>query len=530
TTNAGSNAAAASATLTVNPVANVSVTKSGPATILWGTTLTYTATVSNAGPDAANVTVFTDNVPAALSAVSASCGTAVGGAVCGAVNVAGNAVSSTITTLPAGGSVTFTIQGTAPQSGTLANFATAIVPAGISDPDDPARTGAGNNTSGTVTTNVLAPNLQLTKTASSGTFTVGGTGSFTLTPNNTSGTAPTSGTITVTDTLPAGLAYVAAGSGGAGWTCSAAAQVVTCTSANVIAAGAAGTPIVVNVSVASNAVPSVTNTAQVSGGNEPAVNSGNNSALAMVAVGAAAVNTFLTDGAASGQPGSSVLYTHVFNAGIAGTVSFATTDVANPMVAGWTNTIYRDSNCNGVLDVAEATTPLSGAVAVNPGDQVCIIIKSNIPATAPYNAQDIITVTATFVPTVGPTVQYTRQDVTTVTTGASPLTLMKSVRNVTQGGVAGTTNTAKPGETLEYVITYSNSSSSPVTMVVVNDLTPAFTTFVSAACGAPLPAALSACAVTVQPAVGSAGNLQWTLTGQLNGGQSGTVTFRVAVQ
>ena len=531
TTNAGSNAAAATATLSVTPVANVSVTKTGPAMILWGTTISYSVTVTNAGPDAANGSAFSDAVPGTISGVTASCGSPTMGAVCGAVNVAGNNVTSTISTLPAGGTVTFTIQGIAPQSGTLANSATAIVPMGVTDPDDPGRTGAGNNTSNTVMTTVIAPDLQLTETASSGMFSVGGAGSFTLTPNNTLGSAPTSGTVTVTDTLPAGLTYIPVGSGGTGWACSNAMQVVTCTSTNVILAGGTGNAITINVSVASNAVPGVTNTALVSGGNEPAVNSGNNSAVVMVAVANVAMNTFLTDGAQTGVPGTTVLYTHVFTAGQAGTVSFATTDTPSPAIAGWTNLIYRDTNCNGVLDGAEGTAALTASVAVNPGDQVCLVIKSNIPAAAPYNAQDIIAVTATFTPTVGSNILYTRQDVTTVgAPGGSGLTLMKSVRNVTQGGAAGTANSARPGDILEYIITYTNTASATVMMVVISDNTPAFTNFTQASCGMPLPAALTSCMVTVQPMVGAGGNIQWTLTGLLNAAQSGSVIFRATVQ
>ena len=162
---------------------------------------------------------------------------------------------------------------------------------------------------------------------------------------------------------------------------------------------------------------------------------------------------------------------------------------------------------------------------------MCLVVKSGIPAAAPYNAQDNITVTATFTPTAGPNVLYTRQDVTTVgSTSGSGLTLTKTVRNVTQGGAAGTNNSARPGDVLEYIITYSNAASTTVMMVVVSDNTPAFTNFTSAICGTPLPAALSACAVTVQPVVGVGGNIQWTLTGGLNPGQSGTVAFTVTVQ
>ena len=530
TTNAGSNVMAATASLAVTPVANVSVVKSGPANIPWGTTITYTSTVTNAGPDAANLTVFTDSVPGTITGVTASCGTPTMGAVCGSVTVVGNAVSSTITSLPSGGTVTFTIQGTAPQTGTLVNSATAIVPMGINDPDDPGRTGAGNNTSAPVTTVVQAPDLMITKTASTSAFTVGTNASFTLTPNNLTGNAATVGTITVTDVLPTGLTYVAAGSGGTGWSCAAAGQTITCTTSNIISAGGTGNPISINVSVAGNAVPAITNLATVAGGNEPPANTGNNSASVNVNVSSVAVSTFTTDGAQTSTPGSAVFYPHTFTAGSAGSVSFTTVSTPNPNMAGWGVTVFRDSNCNGVLDGIEGSAPLTMSVAVIAGDQVCIIVKSTIPNTAPYNAQDSILVTATFTPSSGPVVSLNHQDITTVgAIGGAGLVLTKAVRNVTQSGSLGTTNTAKPGEVLEYVITYTNTSNASLSMVVISDNTPAFTTFVLANCGA-LPMAITACSATTQPTVGASGNVLWTLTGVLNAMQSGSVIFRVTVQ
>ena len=63
-------------------------------------------------------------------------------------------------------------------------------------------------------------------------FVRGSTGSYGLTVSNIGGTA-TSGTTTVTDTLPAGLTPVAAS--GTGWTCAIVALTVTCTSTDVVA-------------------------------------------------------------------------------------------------------------------------------------------------------------------------------------------------------------------------------------------------------------------------------------------------------
>ena len=222
----------------------------------------------------------------------------------------------------------------------------------------------------------------------------------------------------------------------------------------------------------------------------------------------------------------------IFNAGIAGTVSFSTTDVASPAISGWSNVIYRDSNCNGVLDGSEGATPLTGSVTVAPGDQVCIVVKEFIPASAPYNAQDQITVTASFTPSgPGSAASYTHTDLTTVgAVAGAGLTLQKAVRNVTTGGVTGTNNTVVSGQVLEYIITYGNNGSGALSGIVINDATPAYATFVSAQCGTPLPNDITACSVSSQPSGGGTGSIGWTLTGTLAPTSSGSVLFRVTVQ
>jgi uncharacterized repeat protein (TIGR01451 family) len=92
------------------------------------------------------------------------------------------------------------------------------------------------------------------------------------------GTAATSGTITVTDTLPAGLTLTATPSG-TGWSCTgtAGATSFTCTSNAAIAARtgstpAAGQPITVPVSIGATTklgVKSITNIARAFGGGDP---------------------------------------------------------------------------------------------------------------------------------------------------------------------------------------------------------------------------------------------------------------------
>jgi hypothetical protein len=69
------------------------------------------------------------------------------------------------------------------------------------------------------------------------------------------------GMVTVTDTLPAGLTYVAGA--GFGWTCSAAEQTVTCTNPGPIDPGTTWI-IRLTVSIGPPAWPGVTNLAVIS--------------------------------------------------------------------------------------------------------------------------------------------------------------------------------------------------------------------------------------------------------------------------
>jgi uncharacterized repeat protein (TIGR01451 family) len=83
--------------------------------------------------------------------------------------------------------------------------------------------------------------------------------------------------------------------------------------------------------------------------------------------------------------------------------------------------------------------------------------------------------------------------------------------------------------TLTYTITFVNDSSAPLSNLKINDGTPAFTTFVSAACPGTLPNNLTACAITA-PTAGATGDIQWTFTGTFGPSQSGAVTFVVRIQ
>ncbi len=233
-------------------------------------------------------------------------------------------------------------------------------------------------------------------------------------------------------------------------------------------------------------------------------------------------NAFTTDGVQSALPGATLWYPHGFTAGSGGSVAFASAATASPALAGWSEVLYRDSNCNGVLDGSEGAGAIGAAIAVNAGETVCVLLKEFVPAGAPGGAQNLVTVTANFTysnasPALASNQAHT--DTTTVgAAGSAGLSLQKSVDKAT----------ALPGEVLTYTVVYTNTSNAPLSSIVINDSTPAFTNFLSAACG-PNPPNVGACSVSSQPAPNATGAIAWTLTGTLAPGASSSVTFSVRV-
>ena len=116
----------------------------------------------------------------------------------------------------------------------------------------------------------IPPDLSLTKTPS-GSFVVGNRAAFTLIVSNAFSAGPTTGAITVTDTLPNGLTFVSSGASAPGWSCQGNGQDVTCTHQ-----GSLGfSTLVLDVEIGTAAVGQQTNTATVStpGDSNPANNS-----------------------------------------------------------------------------------------------------------------------------------------------------------------------------------------------------------------------------------------------------------------
>jgi hypothetical protein len=129
-----------------------------------------------------------------------------------------------------------------------------------------ANTVSGDNLFGEIPDS--SPDLAISKTHSPSSLGEGSSnGYYTISPSNI-GPADTSGTLTIVDTLPAGITPNSVSSSG-DWSCSIAGQVVTCTSDSVIASSGSGADIIIQVTVGAGLSGQIlTNTVTISGGGE----------------------------------------------------------------------------------------------------------------------------------------------------------------------------------------------------------------------------------------------------------------------
>ncbi|MHB8883363.1 MAG: IPTL-CTERM sorting domain-containing protein [Thermodesulfovibrionales bacterium] len=254
--------------------ADLSITKTdGVVTVDAGGNTTYAIVVTNNGPSDVTGAAVADIMPAGITAFNWTC-TASAGSSCAASGI--GSISDSVDLL-SGGTATYTVAATISGSaaGPIINTATVTGPAGVTDP-------APGNNSATDTDTIRQPDLTIAKTHS-GNFSQGQLGAqYTVTVSNQAGSGPVSSTgttVTVTDTLPAGLSPTAAS--GLNWACGIAVQTVTCTRTaanNALSAGASYPVITVTVDVAANAAALLTNTVSVSLAGQSESNIGNNSA------------------------------------------------------------------------------------------------------------------------------------------------------------------------------------------------------------------------------------------------------------
>lgn len=186
-------------------VANLGISiADGVSTVTAGQALTYTITVTNAGPGAVSGANVVDTLPAALSGASWTCAPL---ASCAAASGSGN-IATTVS-LANGASAIFTLQATVASgaTGSLVNTATVTAPVGTTD-------SSTTNNSATDTNAIVVPaDLSVTVTDGQTLVSRGGNVRYTIVVSNIGTNAVTGAT--VSDTFPVTL------SGTINWNCAA---------------------------------------------------------------------------------------------------------------------------------------------------------------------------------------------------------------------------------------------------------------------------------------------------------------------
>ena len=428
----------ASAALTVL-AADLALTKtvdnSGP---LEGENIIYTITVTNNGPDPANNVIVNDQLPAGVSYVSDT-------TTVGAYNgVTGDWI---VGTLANGASATLNITATvdAGTSGTtITNTATSNATEG-----DPVP--ANDNASVGITVGAVTADLAMAKVVDNASPNEGDSIVYTLTVTNNGPNTAT--TVSVADSLPAGVTYVSDDGGGAynsgtgTWTI------------GTLANGAGATLNITATVDAGTAGTTITNTATASTADTDPAPANDTASAALTVLAADLALTKTVDNTAPIEGGTIVYTVSITNNG--------PNDATNVMVT--------DQLPTGVSYVSDV--PSAGAYNSASGQWII--------GTLPNAATETLTITATV--DSGTTGMLITNTATASATEGDPNALNDvGTVDITVGvaadlGIVKTVDNNSPAENgvIIYTITVDNSGPNDATGVVVTDLLPAGVSYVS---------------------------------------------------
>lgn len=424
------NNATATATMTVNPTADLAVSSltDSPDPANAAQNVTYTVAVTNNGPDSSPSQSYS------LSLTGGTLVSASGGGMTCTVNTATTATCSGIA-LGIGATRTFTVVATAQNQG-----GSMTLTAGVSSTTADLVPGNDNASQTTIVT--AQADVQITKTLSTP-LTAGQNTTYTIQVKNAG--PSNAANVSVTDPLPANLTFVSnAGACTTNFPCSlgtlTAGQIVTITSTYAVAPGATG---------------SISNTANVSATTADP-NSGNNSAIATGTIGVStdlAITKVLVGGTLTA--GQNATYTiNVTNNGPSTATSVGVADVTP---AGLTFV----SNTGG------CTAPFPCAIGtLTSGQTVSITSTYAVGAGASGSISNTATVSA------GTPDPNTADNSAT----ATATVIQQADLQVTKSGPAS----AFPGNNVSYVINVKNNGPADAAGVTLTDPTPAGLTFVSA--------------------------------------------------
>ncbi|HXO08875.1 MAG TPA: DUF11 domain-containing protein, partial [Solirubrobacteraceae bacterium] len=457
-----------------------------------GDSFDYDVTVINNGPSPAANVVVSDPLPAGIVADPGR--TALIPAGC-AFDAATNTFTCTIATLASGGSTLFQlpVQVTASNSGGDETN-TATVTSDTPDPDLTSNTARSTVGVATVT------DLQLTKSVSEPSATVGDTVTFSMTVTNL-GPNPTGALIT--DPLPAGMSF------GTSTDCTFSAPNVVCDPGG-LAVGASGTVTFTATVNSAAAGTTITNSASVAseaaGAGFPEIDDldpFNNLASAVLPVDQEA-DLSLTKTGSSANPSVGDLLTYTLTASNAGPNDATGVTITDPVPPGL-----------AFSDASDGCTNISGTVTCAIGD-----IPSGGHVTVKVMAWVLDSAAATSFTNLA-TVSGDQPDPDPGNNQATANTEVPPFVNLRMTKSASNTSPAA-GSDVTYTIAVSNDGPSTASGVTLRDPLPGGLTYVSSAaaqgsCGAS--GNLVTCALGSLPAGGST---MVTITARTGSGTGGT--------
>ena len=478
------------------PKPDVTILKTASAaSVQVGQKLDYTLDVSNAGNDPTDKTItVTDTIPAGLKLDSVSGN----GWTC--ATGAGQAITCTSAAVLNKGdhASPITVHTTALAAGIPSVFNSAVV----NTPDD----SNPNNNESHITVQVTklpAPDVTIKKDATPS-VAVGDDITYTLTVSNAS-TEDTDKTVTMTDTLPAAVAFKSVAPG-AGWNCNSA-QSLTCTYAGVIKAGQSAPAIKVVATALAGAIPSVTNIGNVNTPDDSNPNNNQDDATTVVTAQPQPDVTITKTATPQVKVGDPITYSLlVMNDSKVDTDKTLTvTDQVPTSVqvtkvtggAGW--------QCSGLQNV---TCTYAGKLAAGATATAITVVGTALDSAAPS-----VTNTGVVSNPNDANPNNNQDSATTVVAAPQPnLSLVKSASPANG-------STVERGERIDYTLAYANTGDADAGDAKITDVVPASTTYVagSASCGVSCTASYDAASNTVT----------WSLTVPAH--SNGSVSFSVTV-
>ncbi len=517
TTQGITNAAPASANLTVSTAPPVVVTKSfSPATIPVGGTSTLTIDVANtsAGAVALTSVAITDALPAGVTiastpAASTTCPSGSLSAIAGGTSVALSGAS-----LAANASCTIVVNVTSASAGSYTN----TIPANAV-----TSTQGGTNTAPATATLTVAPPVTITKAFAPSSITAGGTSTLTVTLANTaSGAAALTG-VTLTDTLPSGVTV--ASTPGAATTCGGTASATAGGSTLVLTGGSlgAGATCTMSVTVTATVPNTYTNTipANALGTTQGITNAAPASANLTITSAPPVVLTKSFSPATISPAGISTLTIGIANTA-AGAVALTNLALTDALPSGVTiaATPSATTSCGGTVTAAAAGASVNLSGAALAANATCTI---SVHVTASTPGSYLNTIPAGTITTLQGATNAAPASATLTVVNAPPVTLTKSFAPAT----------IAPGATSVLTIAIANTASGAVALssVGVTDTLPAGVTVAATpnsatTCGGAVSANAGATSISLSGgslAAGATCTIAVTVTGSTPGSYVNTI-------